>query len=147
MIWKCPIRREMAKKIGDSRQFSVVTAVPLPFHHSSLINIKKAIAIPNLTAVKEWFQKGAHPPPPSNLLLLFLQFFCSGIVTGGGQRWDGNLGRSRLGSLPPVGPDGLEIQNGTSTRPGLLRLKLFRIKGRKRSSWFHCIFTVAFLIF
>ncbi len=60
------------KKFGGSWLFSAV--VPPPFLHSSLMNIIKAIAISNPTAVtlvlaeflsfEEWFQKLAHPPPP-----------------------------------------------------------------------------------
>ncbi len=64
----------MAKLHSAALGSFAVAAVPQPFLHSSLINIKNATAIPNLTAVnnflaefmrfRERFQKVAPSPPP-----------------------------------------------------------------------------------
>ncbi len=61
--------RNGKKKFGGSGQFSALSAVSPQFLHSSLINIIKATAIPNLTAVSHYLAefmrfKVAHPPPP-----------------------------------------------------------------------------------
>ncbi len=48
------LARNGKKKFGGSWRFSAVAEVTPPFLHSSLMNIMKATAIPNLTAVNHF---------------------------------------------------------------------------------------------